>query len=244
MGDHIDSAATVESGAKVDPTARVMAHAFVTRFVRLGAGCTVYPGVCLGLPAEDEYESRSERITSFVKIGRGTVIREQATVHRSTEAGHATVIGEHNYLMAQVQVGHDCRIGDHNVIVNCTSLGGFCRIGNHVYIGGHAALFPFVRVGDYAMIHVMSVVKRDVLPYMVVDRSGKIAAHNTECATRHGFDETRIRRIKAIYRLFYRSGNTFSEAVDQLRNMPDSEERDTVLKFVDRSHRGFCAGAS
>ena len=82
---NIHPTAIIEDGAQLGTDCIVMAHAVVTRFARLGDGVVVHPGAVIG---GDPQDLKFDPATlSHVRIGAGTVLRENVTVNRSTTAG-------------------------------------------------------------------------------------------------------------------------------------------------------------
>ena len=55
---------------------------------------------------------------------------------------------------------------------------------------------------------------------------------------RHGFGAEQFRRLRAIYRLFFRSGLNTAQALSRSSELEPSVERDRFVAFVERSQRG------
>ncbi|MDD4072914.1 MAG: acyl-[acyl-carrier-protein]--UDP-N-acetylglucosamine O-acyltransferase, partial [Desulfobacterales bacterium] len=84
-------------------------HVIIDPYVTIGPDCNIYQFAAIGAaPQSVKFEGEK----TYVKIGRGTIIREFVTVHRGTVfGGGLTEIGEENFLMAYTHVAHDCRLG-------------------------------------------------------------------------------------------------------------------------------------
>ncbi|MRR09742.1 acyl-[acyl-carrier-protein]--UDP-N-acetylglucosamine O-acyltransferase, partial [bacterium] len=93
----------------------------IHKWTELGAGVKVWHGASLGGDPQDlKYKGAKTRAL----IGDNTVIREFATVNRSTGEGHDTVVGKDCFIMAYAHVAHECVVGDHVILANSASLAG------------------------------------------------------------------------------------------------------------------------
>ncbi|MGW6011279.1 acyl-ACP--UDP-N-acetylglucosamine O-acyltransferase [Streptomyces sp. NPDC055210] len=165
-GVRIGPFALVEEGAELGDGVRVQAHAVVHGSATLGAGAVVgVHAVVGGDPQDLKFDARA---ATRAVLGPGTVLREGATVHRST-GEEPTRTGSDCLLMGGTHVGHDCVLGDGVVVSQCAALGGHVRVGDHAVIGGGSGLVQWVRVGRLAMVGGLTKVERDVLPFTVVD---------------------------------------------------------------------------
>src|SRR5690606_9088777 len=105
--------------------------------------------VIAGLPKDFKFKSD---ITSGVRIGEGTLIREHVTINRATHADRFTEIGSRVFLMAASHVAHDCVVGDNVVLANNVMLAGHVTVDENSFIGGGVAVHQFTRIGAGAMI--------------------------------------------------------------------------------------------
>jgi UDP-N-acetylglucosamine acyltransferase len=123
-----------------------------------------------------------------------------------------TRIGSHCFLMAYAHVAHDCRLGDRVVLTNNANLGGHVEIGDYCVLGGSAGVHQFVRIGTQAMVSAHALVRKDVLPYMLV--GGEPLKHyrlNTVGLRRRGIPRERYDALETAFRLL-RSGRGLNEA--------------------------------
>jgi UDP-N-acetylglucosamine acyltransferase len=252
--------AVVDRRVRLDPGCRVGPLSILRGSLRLGAGTTiegpavvegpavfgarnrVHPFAALGGPPQDR-SWHGER-TRLV-VGDDNVFREYVTVHRGTRKGGGTTrIGNGNLLMAGVHVAHDCRIGDDVQIANGVSLAGHVQVGDHAVFGGHAAVAPFVRIGEGAMVAGGAMVDRDVPPFCIArgDRAG-IVALNVVGLRRHGASARAIDALHAAFRLLFRDGRVFAEALRACAPLARREPRVAVLlRFLRRSRVGVRRG--
>jgi carbonic anhydrase/acetyltransferase-like protein (isoleucine patch superfamily) len=110
----IHPTAIIEPGAQLGVDCEIMAGAVVTRHAVLADRVVVHPGAVVG--GDPQYLKFDRATPSFVRVGEGTVIRENVTLNRAVGAGQATVVGARCFLMACSHVGHDCAVGDDVVL--------------------------------------------------------------------------------------------------------------------------------
>jgi UDP-N-acetylglucosamine acyltransferase len=233
--------AVVDAGVRVGPDSVIQAHARLMAGTRMGAGNVVHHGAVIGGPPQDL--SFDPATTTFVEIADRNTFREGVTVHRATKPGGATRIGSDNYLMAHSLVAHDCVLGDRNIFANNATLAGHVHVDHHVFLSGHTAIHQFARIGAYAMVSGLTGVSQDVPPYVTVDgHRADIVGLNVVGLRRAGFDGEARRRIKAAYRLIYRSGLTRDDALALLQAEDDSPEVGEILRFFAADRRRAVTG--
>ena len=223
---------TIGAGTVIGP------HAVIEPFVTIGPKCQIFQFAAVGaVPQSLKFKGEK----TYVKIGRETVIREFATIHRGTGfGGGITEIGERCFIMAYAHVAHDCRIGREVVLANNATLGGHITIGDHATLGGLVAIHQFVHVGDFAFIGGLSGVPKDVPPY-VIAAGPRIKLHgiNIVGLKRHGFSDNAISLLKKTYRLIFRIGLTLNEAIERVRAEVDQiPEVVNFVNFIQSSQRG------
>jgi UDP-N-acetylglucosamine acyltransferase len=195
---HLHPTALVEAGAELGPGCVIHAHAIVTRHCRLDAGVVVHPFAVIG--GEPQDLSFKADVTSGVRIGARTVIREHVTISRATKADGDTQIGADCFLMAGSHVAHDCHIGDHVVIANAVLLAGHVQVGERVFLGGGAVVHQFCRIGENAMIGGGARISRDVPPFCMVTERNALIGLNVVGLRRRGFDRSVVSELKRAYR--------------------------------------------
>ena len=214
----------IGSGTVIGP------HVVVDPYVTIGADCNIFQYAAIGAPPQS---LKFEGGETYVKIGRGTIVREFVTIHRGTEfGGGITEVGEENLLMAYTHIAHDCKTGRKVILSNNATLAGHITIGDNATIGGLVAIHQFVRIGDYAFVGGKSAVVEDVPPYVIAsgDRA-KLHGLNSVGLKRHGFSKNTLSSLKKTYRIIFRIGLTMNEAIERVR--AEVEQIPEVLGFID-----------
>lgn len=214
-------------------------HVMVDRYVSIGPECHLFQYASVGTPPQ-AVKFKGEK--TFVKIGRGTVVREFTTINRGTDFGTGvTEIGEENLLMAYSHVAHDCQTGRKVILANNATLAGHITIGDYVTVGGLVAIHQFVRIGEYAYVGGKSGVPKDIPPYVIAtgDRA-RLYGLNRVGLKRHGFPETTVNELKKVYRIFFRIGITLNEAIERaLAEVDHLPEVINFINFIKSSQRGI-----
>lgn len=214
------------------------AHAVIDPYVIIGPDCRIFQYASIGAPPQSLKFHGEE---TWVKIGRGSIIREFVTIHRGTSfGGGLTELGEESFLMAYTHVAHDCKIGRNVVMANNATLAGHITIGDHATIGGLVAIHQFVRIGDYAFVGGKSAVVKDVPPYVIAsgDRA-TLHGLNTVGLKRHGFSQETLLRLKKTYRIVFRIGITLNEAIERVKaEVEQIPEVVSFIEFLQASSRG------
>ncbi|WP_208297351.1 hypothetical protein [Actinophytocola oryzae] len=172
-------------------------YAVVHPYVRLAAGVRVDAHAVLGGDPQDL--SFAGGVT-WLEVGRDTVIREAAIVHRATSPDVPTRIGASCLIMGQVHVSHDCHLGDRVVVSQRTALAGHVTVETDAVLGGMTAVHQHVRIGRRAMVGALAKVTRDVLPFCAVD--GNPATHralNVVGLRRAGASAEDLRVLRQAY---------------------------------------------
>ncbi|MCF8052259.1 MAG: acyl-ACP--UDP-N-acetylglucosamine O-acyltransferase [Desulfobacterales bacterium] len=247
----VDAKAEIESDVEIGPYSvihgdvhigsgvRIGSHVVIEPYVTIGPDCQIFQYAALGaVPQSVKFEGEK----TFLKIGRGTVLREFVTVHRGTGfGGGITEVGEENYLMAYTHVAHDCRTGRKVMMANNATLAGHITIGDHATIGGLVAVHQFVRIGEYAFIGGKSAVVKDVPPF-VIAAGDRVRLHglNSVGLKRHGFSPQSLSALKKTYRIIFRIGLTLNEAIERVKaEVEQVPEVVTFIEFIQSSSRGI-----
>ena len=160
--------AVIEGPSFLDVGVELGPHAVVHPFVRLGMGVKVGAHAVLGGSPQDLSFKEQE---TWLEVGSNTIIREGATLHRSTNETQPTRVGANCYLMAYVHVAHDNQIGDEVILTNNVMLAGHVQIGSRAIVGGGTAVHQFVRIGEGAMVGGMAGASKDVIPFSMATRN-------------------------------------------------------------------------
>lgn len=127
----IHPTAIVEPGAQLGADCEIMAGAIVTRHCALADRVIVHPYAVIG--GDPQYVKFDRSVTSGVRVGAGTVLREHVTVNRSIQSGGFTTVGEGCFLMAASHVAHDCAVGNQVVFANGALLAGHVSVGDYTF---------------------------------------------------------------------------------------------------------------
>ncbi len=221
------------------------AHVHIEGLTEIGADCRFTPySVIGGEPQDLGYKGEPTRLI----IGDRNTFREFITVHRgSVKGGSITRIGNDNYFMAYSHIGHDCVVGSGTTFANGATLGGHVEIHDHAYISAFSGIHQFCRVGKYAMLGGFTVITQDVMPFCRVAgmRPPLLYGLNAMGLRRQGFSRERIRAVKTMYSLFFRSDLNTSQAAERIQTeCPPSEDREEFLGFIRASKRGIVKKAA
>jgi len=251
----IHETAIVDKNAEIDPSVEIGPYSIIGPDVKIGKGTVIgssvriegdtkigennkiFHGAVIGLAPQD-YAFKGEK--SGVIIGDNNIIREYASIHRATGAGNYTIVGDNNFIMAYAHIAHNCKIGSNIIIVNAAQLAGHVVVEDFAYISGLVGVHQFVRIGRYSLIGANSKLVQDLPPFVIAQGvSAKATGINIVGLKRKGFDYSRIRVIKEIYRIFFRSNLNTNEAIEKIMNeFPDSPDAREFVEFVRNSKRG------
>lgn len=234
----VDPFAVIEDNVVIGDGTHVMSHAVIMKKVVIGKSCKIFPGAVIGaIPQDLKFDGEE----TFVEVGDNTTIRECVTINRGTKDKWKTVVGSNCLLMAYSHIAHDCILGNHVIIANSVQLAGHVEIGDHAIIGGMAAAIQFSKIGAHTYIAGGTEVIKDVPPYIKAGRSPLCyVGVNSVGLQRRGFTSERINSISEIYRNIYLRGLNISQATQIIeKELPDSEEKSEILKFIKDSKRGI-----
>ena len=234
---YIDEFVTIGDRCKILP------HATIFNYVEMGEDCSVFPGAVVGaIPQDLKFDGE----VTWVKIGNRVNIRECATINRGTKASGkgVTTIGDDVLLMSYTHVAHDCRVGNHCILVSYVGIAGETDVDDWAILGGGTVAHQFSRIGKHAMIGGGSKINKDIPPYSLCGRDPIcFSGVNIVGLRRRGFSSDQIREIKDMYDMIYNSGMTVSDACAKIEiGFAPSEEKDTILKFINGSKRGIVRG--
>jgi UDP-N-acetylglucosamine acyltransferase len=251
----VDAGADVAPGVVIGPYclvgpavaigqgSEIGAHVVLEGRVRLGERCRVGHGALIGgVPQDFKYR---EGLSVGVSIGDDTVIREYVTVHRATHDGHDTRIGSRCLVMVSSHVAHDCVVGDEVIIINYAGLTGHVTVEDRATIGGLTGIHPFTRIGAYAYVGGCSKVTQDVPPFVVADGAPAAArAVNVIGMRRGGVDAEGRRRVRAAFRILYRSGLAPAAAAARVKaELGGHPLVARLVEFIEGSKRGIVPGS-
>ena len=206
---------------------------------RIGKGCKIHTAASIACTPQD-LKFVGEKTTA--EIGDYNEIREYVTISRGTASTGTTRIGSKNLLMAYVHIGHDCIIGSNCVIANRVSLAGEVEVGDWAVIGGHVAVHQWTRIGEHTMIQGGALVGKDIPPFITVSNNDPVrfACVNRVGLSRRGFTPETISQIHDACRILFQSGLNYLNGCEEVeKQIPQSPERDRLIRFIRESQRGI-----
>lgn len=229
----------VGENVRIGRGTEIGAHVILDGWTTIGEHCRIFTGAVVGSEPQDlKYRGAQ----SFVRIGDYTTVREYSTVNRATMEGDETRVGQGCLLMAYSHVAHNCILEDSVIMASFAALAGHIRIESNAIIGGLVAIHQFCQVGRYAIVGGASPVRQDAVPFTRLAGSPcRSYGINVIGLRRHGFSEDRIRQLKRIYKIVFRSHLSEEEALRRVEGeMPNDEDARHVIEFMRRSQRGIC----
>ncbi|MFP4495652.1 MAG: acyl-ACP--UDP-N-acetylglucosamine O-acyltransferase [Halochromatium sp.] len=227
----------IEAGAVIGAECRIESCVRIYGGTRLGARNRVCHGATLGSEPQD-LSFRPERARPLT-IGSDNCFRECVNISRGIKREQGTRIGNRNYFMAYSHAGHDCIVGDDNILANTATLAGHVEVAHHCFLSGQVAVHQFARIGAYTMIGGLTGVSKDLPPFVLANgQRAVIVGLNLVGLKRHGFSSEQRARIKAVYRLIFRSGRRLADALAEAQQRYPCDETNEIIDFIRASERG------
>jgi len=215
-------------------------HVTIFPGARIGKECKIFPGVSIAAVPQD-LKFAGEYTTC--EIGDNNVIREFVTINRGTSASGKTVVGNNNLIMAYAHVAHDCVVKNNCILANSATLAGHILIDDYAIIGGQCAIHQFTRIGKHVILMGGSLVDKDIPPYV---KGGKFPVSycgvNSVGLLRRGYSQEVVNNIQSLYRIVFQKGLMYSAALEELKQQPQSAERDEIISFMETAERGLMKG--
>ena len=97
------------------------------------------------------------------------------------------------------------------------------------------------RIGDHAMIQGGALLGQDAPPFVIVrNDTMRFAGINKIGLSRRGFTPERIGEIHDACRILFQSGLNYMSGCEEVeKQVPQSKERDELVKFIRESKRGI-----
>ena len=231
----------IDGDVRIAAGCRLYQNVYVTGWTTIDENCVLHPGVIVGHEPQDVGFGGGR---SSCRIGRGTILRENVSVHRGTKPDTDTVIGEECFLLGGAHVAHNCVLGDRVTMINNVLLAGYVEIGDGVTLGGAAMVHQFVRIGALAMIAGNARVRLDIPPFAITTLEGYVAGLNRVGLRRAGMSRDDVAAIRDAYRAIYNEGGTPQEAAQRVAALGESPQHRTLVDFLDAESRRGLAGRS
>ncbi len=253
---NIHPTAIIESGAKLGKNVTIEAYAVVKGSVTLeddvviksfayidgnttiGEGTVVWPSASIGTKTQD-LKFRGEK--TYVYIGKHCEIREFVTINSSCQEGSVVRVGDRCLIMAYCHVAHNCEVGNEVIMSNGAMLAGHVTVEDYAIIGGMTPVHQFCRIGRNSMVGGLSRIAHDVPPYTIGAGSPyKVGGLNLVGLRRRGFSLEERKALHQAFKITYRSGLSFSEALDEIEaKIPLNEHIKHWVSFCRNSKRGL-----
>jgi len=143
--------------------------------------------------------------------------------------------------MIYAHIAHDCLLGDYVILANSVNLAGHVEIGDYAIVGGVVPVHQFVRIGEHSMIGGGFRVQKDVCPYMILGGYPlRTVGINLIGLKRRGFSEEKLKILKEVYKILFRSQLNTSQALEKIRaELEMIPEVEKILDFITSSERGI-----
>jgi UDP-N-acetylglucosamine acyltransferase len=230
--------AVIEDDVQIASGVKIWPNAYICSGTTIGEGTEVHMGAVLGHLPQDLFFDKAKK--TRLTIGKKCVIREYATLHRSTKEDSPTVIGDNCYLMAVAHIGHDCYLGNNIIIANGALLAGHVIVEDGAFISGNVVVHQFCRIGALSIIGGFTGINKDVPPYMLVRGPSVVRAVNLIGLRRAKFPRELISDIRNAFKALYMSDLNTAQALEEIKKMKKSKELDHLVEFIQSSKRGIC----
>ena len=237
IGPHV----VIEGPVKLGEAVKVYPNAYLSGWTEIGDRVQIHPGAVIGhLPQDFNFGGQR----SYCRIGAGTIIREFASIHRGTQPESWTTLGEECFILGYAHIGHNCTLGDRVKLYNNSLLAGHVTVGDDAIISGGCLAHQFCRIGSRVMAGGGTRILRDIPPFMTCIQENKVVGFNVfgmRRSKKYSADE--IHEVKECYKLLYRSGLHFREAIHRVVESVRTPAGRSIAEFLKgESKRGF-AGA-
>ncbi len=229
----------IEGKVKIGKGTRILANVVSQEGTEIGENCTISPFACIGgQPQDISFTGEDTTVT----VGHGNIIKEYVTINRGTPHGNGiTKVGSNNFIMAYSHIAHDCVVGNNVIMANCATLAGHVEVDDFVIFGGLCAVHKFCKIGKYAFISGLTVVPKDIPPYVIAAGSrAKPYGLNVVGLERHNFSKEEILKLKKAYRILFRSSLPLSTSMKIIQEGLDGEKIQELIDFIKNSKRGIC----
>ncbi|HSV14280.1 MAG TPA: acyl-ACP--UDP-N-acetylglucosamine O-acyltransferase [Tepidisphaeraceae bacterium] len=239
IGDDVSIGAysIIKGPVRIGDGTVVHEHSHLHGKTTIGQSCQIGPAAYVGL--EPQHLHADPNIGQLI-VGDHVIIRETATIHRSTTAGddHATRIGDHCFLMGGVHIAHDCVLNERVIAANSVIMGGHCQVGAAAFLGGGAAFHQFVRIGRLAIISGNEPMTQDMPPFGA-QKNGFLKGYNAVGCKRAELSNTAIRGIRAAFRILHSHRVVSAALVEMEAEAGDVPEVREIVAFIRASKRGI-----
>ncbi|WP_373975250.1 acyl-ACP--UDP-N-acetylglucosamine O-acyltransferase [Chitinibacter sp. SCUT-21] len=223
----------IGSGSIID------SHSVISGYTQIGEGNRFYSYCAIGCDPQDK--KYADEPTKLVIGDRNTFFQNVTISTGTTQDQGITRVGSDNWIMAYAHIAHDCTLGNNVIMANGCTLAGHVTVGDFAILGGLTAVHQFCTIGEHTMAGGGSIIVQDLPPFVMCEGNRAIArGFNSEGMKRRGFTEQGIRAVKTAYRLLYRTGLSYEDAVAQISALAENETSlEPFVRFFTLSKRGI-----
>ena len=229
----------IGDNVEIGDNCRLVSHVVIKGHTKIGNNNQFFQFCSIGEDCQDKKYAGEK---TFLEIGNDNVFRESCTIHRGTTQDNSlTKIGDRNLLMVNTHLAHDCMVGSDNVFANNATVAGHVHVGDFVILGGMTAVHQFCHIGSHAFTGGGAIVLRDIPPYVMFSGLKHIPQGiNSEGLKRRGFSSDDISAVKKAYKVLYRQGHGFDDAVAMITELGQSHSAVKVMAdFLATATRGI-----
>lgn len=231
LGDNvtIEPYVIIKKNVRLGNNVTIKSHAYIDGYTTIGDGTVIYPSASIGTKTQaKKYHGE----VTYVKIGKNCEIREFVTINSSCGEESTVEVGDGCLIMAYCHIAHHCKIGNHVIMANGAMLAGHVTVEDYANIGGMTPVHQFVRIGAYAMVGGLSRITNDIPPYTLgAGIPYRVAGLNLIGLKRHNFSIDLRKALTKAFKLIYRSGIQYHEAIDRVEK--ELEKSDPVNHWID-----------
>ena len=253
----ISNQAYIHPDAKLGKNVTVEPFAYIAGDVVIGDDCWIGPGAVIHDGARIGNRCRIHTAASVsclpqdlkfageittCEIVDDNDIREYVTISRGTASTARVRRQRQMCIRDSVHIAHDDVVGSHCVMANRVSLAGEVEVGDWAVIGGHVAVHQWTRIGEHTMIQGGALVGKDIPPFITVSNNDPVrfACVNRVGLSRRGFTPETISQIHDACRILFQSGLNYLNGCEEVeKQIPQSPERDRLIRFIRESQRGI-----
>ena len=232
----IHSTAIIEDSVVLANNVEVGPYTVIEGNTTIGEGTKIGPFCHLGgIPQDRNYSGE----TSTLKIGKNCRLSDYVMIETGVEG---TVIGDECFFMTHSGIAHDTVVGNRcSFTVNSGTVGN-CLIEDDVMFGIGVKTHQQVRIGRMSILGGNSFIKRDVLPYSLVEHSSTKGI-NLVGMRRAGFDNKSIQILSNLYKKLLNREINLLDWAQFLEDNYDEQHITNIVQFVrQNSRRSFLMG--
>jgi len=226
MKNKIHSTAIIEESVTLGKNVEVGPYAVIEGNTTIGEGTKIGPFCHLGgIPQDPGYNGEP---TSLI-IGKKCRINEYVMIE-SGEQG--TIVGDNCFFMTHSGIAHDTKVGDRCTFSVNAGTVGRCTVEDDTFFGIGAKVHQQVRIGRLSILGGNSFVKRDVLPYSMIE-NGQMRGVNFVGLKRKGFTKEQIKLLMKLYETLLEKQMSFDSWKKMLHEHLPNDFVNDIIKFVD-----------